>query len=417
MDNRLKIVWLCAYSDAELRKNLKQPKWYWGNIVRSMLGMKKDTDVARWDTNAITAYKKIGGIELHIINAHHGYPGVQEFDEDGIYYHIVWSEYDVIAEKIKRKFNKRNLNSFPHFRKDINRLINRIQPDLVHVIGIENKFHSMAVLDFPENLPVLSQLQTLVNDIRFKEGSGNTDMEYQYNSDIERRILLRTDYIGTMVSRFRELITKNVKPNAIYVDTTLPVTEEVCFEKKEKKYDFVYFAHSIRKAADWAIEAFIIASKQHPGLTLDIIGAYDEEYKAMLQKRLIEFGLVENVTFEGRLPTHEDVINQIRLSRFALLPLKIDIVSGTIRESMANGIPVITTITPGTPKLNEKNECVLISEPEDFQSMADNMLELVNNPAHADLIRQNALNLASERESNEQIISKWIETYKQILNR
>ena len=42
------------------------------------------------------------------------------------------------------------------------------------------------------------------------------------------------------------------------------------------------------------------------------------------------FGIKDAVTFEGMLPTHDDVIAQIRKSRFALLPLRIDLTSGTI---------------------------------------------------------------------------------------
>lgn len=417
MKNKIKVVWLCSFSDRKIRKNLKFPKWYWGNVVRKMMGMRFDIDFAVWDSNAIAEYEKLGGIELHVVAAHCGNGNIQEFEENGIYYHVVWSEYDVIVEKIKRKLNKRDLNSFPHFRKNIARIIHKINPDIVHVIGIENKFHSMAVLDLPVNIPVIAQLQTLVSDERFKASAGETEQEYQYNSDIEKRIMQRANYIGTTVLRFREIITADIMPNAVFVDTTLPLTEKVNIEQNEKKYDFVYFSANINKAADWAIEAFILAAKKQPNITLDIIGGYDETYKSFLENRLKENDLLKNVTFEGKLPTHDDVIKHIRLSRFALIPLKIDIVSGTIREAMANGLPVVTTVTPGTPELNKKMECVLLSAPKDFNAMAENMLELMNNKIHADTLRQNALHLANERESNSNIIKGWLSTYHDIVEK
>ena len=120
----------------------------------------------------------------------------------------------------------------------------------------------------------------------------------------------------------------------------------------------------------------------------------------------------ENVRFEGKLPTHDDVLRQIKLSRFAVLPMKIDLVTGTIREAMANGIPVVTTITPASPNLNVKRESVLLSEKGDFQAMADNMLRLLRDKDFADRIREIALITAEERESNQEIVSQWVIAYK-----
>jgi glycosyltransferase involved in cell wall biosynthesis len=115
--------------------------------------------------------------------------------------------------------------------------------------------------------------------------------------------------------------------------------------------------------------------------------------------------------FEGKLPTHDDVICQIRKSRFALLPLKIDLVSGTIREAMANGLPVVTTVTPATPNLNKKRECVLLSEMGDHKAMADNMLRLIEDPEYANIIRDNCLQTANERITNKEIVDNYIRAY------
>ena len=105
--------------------------------------------------------------------------------------------------------------------------------------------------------------------------------------------------------------------------------------------------------------------------------------------------ITKNVIFCGPLPTHDDVIKQIRKSRFAILPLKIDLISGTIREAMANGLPVVTTITPATPKLNETRESVLLSEKGDFKAMAENMLWLINDNEVAIKLKKNSFVLSN----------------------
>lgn len=418
MKEKIKVVWLCAYSDENLRSNLSFPWWYWGNFVRRMMGMNKHEDFAVWDTNALAEIRNMTDrVELHVIVPHSGIARIHEFEDAGIFYHVFWHEWDIIAEKIKRKFNLRNENSFANSRKTITRLISKIKPDIVHVIGIENKFHSMAVLDIPKDIPVIAQLQTLVSDPRFKANTEASEREYTFNSETEKRIMRRADYIGTQVPRFREIILKDIKPDAVFVDTTLAVTEPVVEDTTAKEFDFVYFAADISKAADLAIEAFAEALKEKPSLTLDIVGGYSPELKTSLDRRIAELGIGSNITFEGKLPTHDDVIRQIRKSRFALLPLKIDLVSGTIREAMANGIPVVTTITPGTPNLNEKRECVLLSEMYDHKAMAQNMLRLVNEKGFSDKLRKNGMKTASERISNREVVEKYVETYYECLHK
>lgn len=412
-DKKTKVMWLCTYSDGELRSHLKFPKWYWSNVLLRMLHMDKQADFAVWDSNALREFEKMDTeIELHVVAPHRGVGRLQEFESNGVFYHIFWSEWDIITEKIKRKFNLRNEKAFRHHRKTIKMLIKKIQPDVVHCIGIENKFHSIAVLDIPKEIPVIAQLQTLVGDERFKLSCGASEKEYAYDSEMEKRIMLRSDYIGTTVQRFREIILRSIKPEAVFLGTSLAVAEPVFYNNTPKEFDFIYFAADISKAADLAIEAFGEAKKYAPRLTLDIVGGYSQELKEQLDNRINELGIRDNVTFEGKLPSHEDVITQIRKSRFALLPLKIDLVSGTIRESLANGLPVVTTITPGTPQLNEKRETVLLSEMGDHAAMAANMLRLIKEPEYAEMLRENGLMLANERISNREIVQKWIECYR-----
>ncbi len=411
-NKKIKIVWLCAFSNKSIRSHLSFSWWYWGNMLRRALGMKQHVDYAVWDTNALAEMKHYTDkVELHVVVPHSGIAKIHEFEDSGIFYHVFWHESDIITEKIKRKLNLRSEKSFPKNRKTIARLINKIQPDIVHVIGIENKFHSMSVLDIPKDIPVIAQLQTLVNDPRFKASCGVSEKEYAYNSEMEKRILMRADYIGTQVTRFREIIAKEIKPDAIFVDTSLALSEPVIQEEVKKEFDFVYFAADISKAADLAIEAFGVAYKDKPDITLDIIGGYSSELKSSLDHRISELGIGDNVTFEGKLTTHDDVMRQIRKSRFALLPLKIDLVSGTIRESMACGLPVVSTITPATPNLNKKRECVLLSEMGNHKAMAQNMLRLVENPEYANLLRENCLHTTNERITNKEIVEDYVSTY------
>ena len=134
-----------------------------------------------------------------------------------------------------------------------------------------------------------------------------------------------------------------------------------------------------------------------------------------MDKLIEELGITGAVTFEGRLPTHDDVIKQIRKARFALLPLSVSIVPNTLHEAMANGLPLITTVTSGTPNLNKKRQSVLISEKGDYKDIAKNMLLLLSDSQLAETLRVNAAQTETERSNNTDIIRHWVNAYSAIL--
>ena len=184
-----------------------------------------------------------------------------------------------------------------------------------------------------------------------------------------------------------------------------------------KQYDFVYFAASISKAIDYALEAFARAKRKHRNITLHVVGGYTNDLMNSISDQMKALGIEDGVDFTGKLPTHDDVINEIRKCRYALLPLKIDLLSGTIRESMANGLPVITTITPETPNWNKKRQCLLLSEKGDFDAMADNICRLIEDPNLSDLLRANAFLTIQEKYSNKGFMEVWRKNYLEIVNK
>lgn len=409
---KLKIVWICHFSNELVRKHLNEGVGFLESIVRNISKRPINVyDFAQWNTNAIREFEKFtDDVELHIISPGYFMKDYEStFDEKGIHYYFFKDER-TLFDRIANKF----LGKYPLYERNrayIKNKIDEIKPDLVHIIGAENPNYSLAALDIPESIPSLVQLQTLLIDPDFKKNYPMPEKIYEYRAGIERKILEKSNYIGTVAKKFIVYINSNVKIKHPVLSTTLALTEPVDFSFEKKVFDFVYFALNIRKAADFAIEAFAIACKEKPSITLDVVGEYSADLKAQLDSRIAELGIGKNVFFEGKQATHDDVIRQIKKSRFALLPLKIDLISGTVREAMASGLPVVSTITPSTPKLNEKRESILLSKNGDHQAMADNMLKLLNDDNFANMIRENAGVTASEKISNEQHMRKWIAAY------
>lgn len=408
----MKILWICHFSNTKVRSHMNNKVGLVESVVRKFL--KKpchNFDFAQWNTNAIKEFEKFTDVvELHVISPSYTMQDFESvFEENGIHYYFFKDENSGLKSFLKAFVDERE---YSNNRKYIADKIKEIEPDLIHVIGAENPQYSLAALDIPRSIPVFVQLQTLMIDPEFKKNYPISEKSYAYRSGSERQILERADYIGTPEKKFVNVINNLLEHKGPILGTSLAVAESLNFSNCEKKFDFVYFALDISKAADYAIEAFSIASQQNQSITLDVVGNFSISLKKQLDARIDELGLRDKITFEGKLATHDDVISQIRKSRFALLPLKIDLLSGTIREAMANGLPVVSTITPETPNLNKKRESVLLSPAGDFSAMADNMLKLLNDENFAEKIRENACITASERVNNEQIIRKWIDAYR-----
>ena len=410
MENKkIKIAWICHFSNAEVRNELS---------LNSYAKQRATKDYSQWNTNAINEFKKFEDVELHVISPHAGInSNVQEFSKDGIYYHFFRSEDDRFMFRLKRKFLKGKYLT-PKYNNNtstILSIIDKTKPDIIHLIGAENPNYSASALLAPKDTPLIVTLQTLMIDPDFFKNYPITKQMYDYRSGIEREVLLRADYVTCRAQRFKDVLKEQFNPPLKILNMALIVGEKVNTTECEKEYDFVYFAKDIEKAADWVIEAFALAHKKHPKITLNIVGGYAAQTKVELDKRLEELGISENVTFTGSLPSHDDVINQVRKSRFAILPLKIDMITGTIREAMANGLPVVTTITPATPKLNENRKSVLLSEKEDFNNMASNMLDLLDNEDLYNTLQANGYATVRERYDNGIEANLWREAYYAVL--
>lgn len=373
-------------------------------------------DFAQWNTNGINEMAKRDDIELHIVAPLYWIPkeGIIYTEKD-IHYHFFYNQLGEISFLFIKAFNsifKKKECEYKKNRIRIKAIVNDIKPDVVHVIGAENPQYSLSALDFTREYPVIVQLQTLLCD---------PDMikmypEYTLIRDTEKQILQRVDYIGTPIQKYIDIIREQINSHAAVIKTTLAVGEEIDRTLQEKEFDFVYFSANLSKAGDLAIDAFGRACKKHPGLTLKMIGGFDDSFKEHLDKLIEYYGIQEAVHFMGLLPTHENVLQEVRKARFALLPLKSDITSGTIREAFSLGLPVITTITTGTPDLNSDMECVLLSEIGDSDRLADNIICLVENEKLQDRLRENGFRYMERRYSNAKSMEKWMQAYYACVN-
>ncbi len=420
-DKKIKVAWVCQVSNPEIRANLTYSKNIIDLVSRKIMHKPRHLDdYGMWITNAIEEFKAFDDIEVHVISLHsHINKKVIDFQKDGIYYHFFKSEDDLTAVgKFFNKITGKYVSSdYDKNRQIINEILAKIKPDVIHLYGAESPQYAAFALDVDvEKTPLLVSLQTLMSDPEFKKKYPISDESYACRAGLERKILAHAKYLGSTIKEYKNFVWREINPDAIFLDTKLLVGEKPHLERCEKKYDFVYFSLNINKAADLAVEAFAIAKKAYPEIKLLVVGDYDEDFKRQLDARIAELGITESVVITGKLQTHDDVIKEIKKAQFALLPLKIDYISGTIREAIACGLPVVTTITAGTPTLNEKRESVLLSAVGDHEALAENMVKVMDSKELANTLVNNALETNDELFGNKGMALKLREVYWDLFN-
>lgn len=421
-DKKIKVAVICHFSNEEINGILKPILSLSLKDKMALYLSRKEisTDIeefAVWNTNAVKELEKYTQfMDFHIILP---YPyltkEVYSWTASGIHYHAFRNDY-LLESFLHRHILKFIKLKYTRNRQRVKEIIKAICPDVVHLIGVENPYYSLCLKDVPSNIPTIVQLQTLLNDPKFEANYNMSHSQYLYRAAVERDLINRADYIGTTVPNYRKIITEYIKKTATFVDTTLAVSEPIYKKIEKTQFDFVYYARDISKAVDWAIESFAIIHNSQPERTLLIVGGFSQTLKDSIDHRISELGLNNNVFFTGTLPSHDDVINNIKKAKVALLPIKIDYITGTIREAMACGLPVVTTITQGTPLLNKNRKTVLLSDCGDFDTFAANALNVVNDEKLAAQLTQNGYETLKEKYNNEIVIEKWVTLYKSIVN-
>lgn len=389
MEKPIKVALVCHFSNSKVREHLPLGKRKMYSFIRKLAGLPTKGvgygDLAGWDTYMIELLRKRDDVDLYVISAHTGLKHRKcSFELEGVHYYFVRCDE---ATALKHIIPSPSLwHKMNPTRPVVRRIIKKVQPDLIALIGAENPHISGTVLGI-KDIPLIVKCQTIYNNPERKKTTGEFD---EKNAYVERLIFKDLQYVavgsGMHCHLFRGFNTTayNFRWN---LGNLLPEVKPV-----EKEYDFVNFAMAMipKKGYPDAIQALAIVKKQYPQVRLNLVGGGSKENKEALQSLVKELHLEENVVFTPFFERQEDLFQHIQKSRFAVLPCKMDSVSSTIRQAMHYGLPVVCYKTEGTPKINADKECVLIAENSDVEDLAQQMLKLLENETLAKELRNNA---------------------------
>lgn len=397
---KIRVAMICHFSNAEVRSYLPLDDRKLYTFLRKMLRMptkgKGYGDIASWDASTIKYFRERDDIELHIISAHSGLKKrVVSYEDQGVHYSFVrCDKATMLKHLVSNDALWRKMNPM---MKDVHRLVGQIKPDLVLLMGAENAYYSSTVLGL-DNYPVYTLCQTIYNN---PERAVYSKVDSK-NASTEMEIFKEHRYFGVYCKKHYDLLKGIVSDRFIFkfgYPSSGKLLEPVTCDKE---YDFVNFALSMsaKKGYNDAIQATALVKKKHPDVKLNLVGGGSVEQKAALQKMADDLGVHDNVIFTPFFEKKSDLFLHIQKSRFALLPCKMDNTSGTMTQSMQLGLPMVVYKTTGTPNFNKEKECVLIAELSNVEDLATKMLELMENPEKAELLKKNAREFQEKRVEN-----------------
>ena len=412
--NKLKVLVVCHFSNADVREHLPLDDRKFYNRVRSLLGMPAKgrgyADLASWDTNLIDNLSKREDVELYVISAHSGLKkSVVHFEMGNVKYWFLRCEF---ATGLKRLISNPAVWHFLNpMRSAVHKITKLINPDVVALMGAENAYISGTVLGLEKEYPVIVKVQTIYNNPE-RSKFGAVDLKNAY---VEKLIFARIKYFS-VTTKMHNAIFRQFNKTAYNLKWRFGTTY-ADVKKVDKEFDFVNFAMSMidKKGFHDAVKALSIVKQKYPNVRLNLVGGGTKDEINSVKELISLYGLEDNVVLTPLFEKQSDMFQHIQKARFALLPCKMDYVSSTIRQAMHYELPVICYNTEGTVTLNNGIDRVLIAENGNVEDLAAKMMMFLDHPEVADVLAKAAKEESDRKNDNNAIAEEIVSVLKAIV--
>jgi len=392
----LKIVWLCHFSNQEIQ-DILNPR-------------KRIGEMAPWITALSRLFEGNEEIELHIVSPYEYINGYKQFSNRGIHYHFFNAHIPFWGRHWPGIFKFDYWSDFTFSKLKVKRIINKIDPDIVHLHGAENAYYSSSILQFKYKYPVLITVQGFISLTSDKES-----YQLKKRREYEQKILKTFKHIGYRTQTMGRDI-KKFNPHAVLHWQNYPINEIKLFNS-EKKYDVVFFARVTKeKGIEDLLKAISITKRDKPDISLCIIGGANEKYLNYLKNITIELDISENVYWAGFLPEQTDVHKLACTARISVLPPYSEIISGTIIESLFLKLPVVAYNVGSIHEVNEKEEIISLVSKGNVEGLAQTILGLLKDENMRTEKAENGYKRAKVMFDNSKIFVDLLNAYREVIN-
>lgn len=397
MNPKIKVVWICHFSNESIQKKLGI--------------QKRISEFAPWISLSIEEIKRRDDIILHIISPYRWLHKTIEFVEENIHYHFFNPGIPIYGRHWPSFFRFDILTSYYFNSIKIKKIIKKINPDIINLHGIENPYYSSSIFHL-KSYPILITIQGL-RSLRYHKSNNK---KLKKSIQLEQRILAEFTNFGIRVKILQQYISSmNIKAKFYWYK--YPFKSLINSSNATvKSYDCVFFARvSKEKGIEDLIDAISIVKQTMPNVSVKVIGNCSMKYQKFLQEKIVNKNLNSNIKILGFIPSHSKVHKLVSQARLTVLPTYNDILPGTIIESLKIGIPVISYAANGVVDFNDNQEVIRLVKLGDINALANEIVNLLNSPRERDKLMINGLKLSKKEFSNTDEVNKLVIAYKKII--
>lgn len=424
----MKVLWVCNVPTNDALMQRKEKLTFSGGWLTGAVNVIKDNE----EIDLIYCYPQV---EKKISNA---------FVVDGVKY------YEFYAPK---KFGFVNINANCENKKErneIRQIIEKEQPDIIHIWGTEYYHALFALEENTINAKVICSIQGLTSEIAkyylefvppkvyhkisiscLVRGTLFQQMKKLVKRGNVEKLIIRKckNFIGRTAWDYA--VIKSIRHDCEYFKCNEIMRDS--FYKSEWKYDkccaetlFFSQGSSPLKGLNIAIEALAILKRFHPNIRLNIAGSdfiKNNSLKDKIKistygkyiKKIIEVNdLGNNIHFLGSL-TEEEMVNQYLKCNIFLSCSSIENSSNSVCEAMLLGVPIISSYVGGVPSLIDDKVQGLMYQGNSPAMLAYTIDKMLKMKAAASFYGDNARKKALKAHDPEVNNKRLIQIYKKML--
>ena len=400
---KYKVLWVCHFTNSQIQDRLKP--------------LKRINQMAPWISLGIEEAKINKNIELHIISPHRWISGIKEFKDENIFYHFFNPGIPFYGRHWPGFFRFDIWTNYSRNRKIIKKLAEIINPDIVHLHGLENAYYSSSILDLAKLYPAIATVQGFISlQIPKVKISKDTKSKVYF----EKEIMKNLQYFGVRDDAMRELISNhNAKASFFNHEYFTNIPEYISeYRPDYYLYDLAFFARVTKeKGIEDLIKVVAKLKALKPDIRVAVMGGAEPSYLKFLNNMAENLGCLNNFDFLGFQNNQQDIYDKLCKTNIAILPTYNDNVPGLVIESMMRHVPVVTYKTGGIPQINDKEHNIEIVDQGDIEGLVSKTLFLLDNPAYAKELAKRAYSYVSGRWNNTKVLDDMIKAYKSILKK
>jgi len=284
-----------------------------------------------------------------------------------------------VATNVEMPKGLKFLSAIPFIRTIIRQILfllnlNAVLSEVKVIYFLTGFFNFFFWVTYPALILMLIRNKPIILSAR----GGNARIFFQKYKLLIKPIFERL-YAITVPSGFLKVVFKeelNIET------TTVPNIADLVqfsFVKRNTFEPNLIVTRSLEKIYDLqtVIKAFSVVKEKYPNAQLGIVG--DGSLKKLLIKQVQDLLIKKNVKFYGEI-NHKDIHRIYKEYDIFINASKVDNFPGSILEAFAAGLPVISTNAGGIPYMVVNKENGLLSDIEDYKTLAKNVIKLIENP-------------------------------------